>query len=114
VPEAWKPVLQRDLSADGRVIVGFRPEAARVNATGPLAAQVYASDLHGGYTMLHLDLSTDGGASEIVHARANRQTQYAIGTPVRFDLDPEMVRFFDPTTEAALQRQANTAQEVRA
>jgi multiple sugar transport system ATP-binding protein len=114
VPDAWKPVLQRELSVDGRVVVGFRPEAAKVNASGPLAAQVYASDMHGGYAMLHLNLTSDGGANEIVHARASRQTQYPIGTPVRFDLDPEMVRFFNPTTEAALQRETSAISEVRA
>jgi multiple sugar transport system ATP-binding protein len=98
VPDPWKPVLQRELGSDGKVIVGFRPEAANVIETGPLAASVYADDLHGGYTMLHLSLG-----SEIVHARASRQVSYPIGTALHFDLDPAMVRFFNPQTEIALE-----------
>jgi len=100
VPSDWKPALEREAGKDGKVILGFRPEAARVTPDGALAAEVYAADLHGGYTMLHLSL--DGG--EIVHARASRQDLYEIGTPVRFDLDPAMVRFFNPQTEVALHR----------
>ena len=57
-----------------------------------------AADLHGGYTMLHLELDPD----TIIHARTTREAQYPINTPVRFDLNPSMVRFFDPATEAAI------------
>ena len=85
------------------MILGFRPEAAKVNGSGPLAAEVYATDMHGGYNMLHLSL----GETQIVHARASRQVNYPIGTPVHFDLDPDMVRFFDPETEAAIQKEAH-------
>jgi multiple sugar transport system ATP-binding protein len=102
VPDAWKPILQRELASDGKVIVGFRPEAAQVNGAGALSAEIYADDLHGGYTMLHLSLGR-----EIVHARASRQVHYPIGTTVRFDLDPEMVRFFNPQTEIALSREVH-------
>jgi multiple sugar transport system ATP-binding protein len=99
VPEHAIPALERGLDPDRRVIVGFRPEAAQVNPeSGQLVAKVYADDLHGGYSMLHLELS-DG---EVVHARAGREVEYAIGTEVRFSLDPEMVRFFHPATERAL------------
>jgi multiple sugar transport system ATP-binding protein len=96
----WRGALDRELS--GReVVVGFRPEAARVGPAGALAARVYASDLHGAYTMLHLAFGDDGG---VVHARAGRATDYPIDTPVRFDLDPEQVRFFDPQSEMAINR----------
>jgi hypothetical protein len=37
-----------------------------------------------------------------VHVRAHRQTIYPIGTQIRFNLEPNMVRFFDARTEAAL------------
>jgi ABC-type sugar transport system ATPase subunit len=93
------PALERGLDTDRRVIVGFRPEAAQVNQeSGQLQAKVYASDLHGGYSMLHLELS-DG---DVVHARAGRDVDYPIGMAVKFSLNPEMVRFFHPETEKAL------------
>ncbi|MEB2288485.1 MAG: ABC transporter ATP-binding protein [Anaerolineae bacterium] len=100
VPGDWVPALDRALDGEGEVILGFRPEAAAVNSEG-LPATVYATDLLGGYTMLHLEI----GDHEIVHARAGRETHYSIGTPVRFALDPAMVRFFDPKTEKAIVRE---------
>ncbi|MBC7809680.1 MAG: ABC transporter ATP-binding protein, partial [Burkholderiales bacterium] len=101
VPPEWHYALNAEIGSEGQIVMGFRPEAAKVTDTGALTAEVYASDLHGGYTMLHLALS--GGSTDLVHARASRQAAtYAIGTPVRFDLDPAMVRFFNPETELAL------------
>ena len=97
VPDAWKSALP-----PGEVIVGFRPEAAVISDAGPIAARVYATDLHGAYTMLHLAV---GDEDTIVHARAGRELDYPIDTPVRFDLDPQQVRFFDPTTEVTIRRQ---------
>ena len=85
----------------GEVVVGFRPEAAIVADEGPLPASVYASDLHGGYTMLHLDIC-DGA---IIHTRTTRQVHFPINVTVHFDLDPAMVRFFDPKTERAIARE---------
>jgi ABC-type sugar transport system ATPase subunit len=96
-PDAWKSALP-----PGEVIVGFRPEAVVLSDSGPIAARVYATDLHGAYTMLHLAV---GDEDLVVHARAGRQLDYPIDTPVRFDLDPQQVRFFDPTTEMAIRRQ---------
>lgn len=98
VPEDWNTSLAIDLDSDGKVIVGFRPEAAYVSDTGELAAPTYANELHGGYTMLHLELVKD----HIVHVRANRGLRYQIGDTLHFDIDPKMVRFFHPETELAL------------
>jgi len=67
VPGDWVPALNRALGGAGEVILGFRPEAATVNSEG-LPATVYATDLLGGYTMLHLEI----GDHEIIHARASR------------------------------------------
>ncbi len=39
------------------------------------------------------------------HIRTDRMTQYPIGEPVRFDIKPEMARFFNPQTEAAILRE---------
>lgn len=83
---------------DGMVIVGFRPEAAEINANGALTGKVYATDMHGPYTMLHVNLNEN----EIVHIRGDRAVSFPIGTQVRFDLNPEMVRFFHPQTEKAI------------
>jgi multiple sugar transport system ATP-binding protein len=94
-PEAWRGVLP-----GGDIVLGFRPEAAYINPNGTLSGEVYASDMHGAYTMLHVNLNQ----TDIVHIRGDRQTLYPIGTPVRFDLDPAMARFFEPATEKALRR----------
>lgn len=97
VPEPWRPVLAQRLLSD-EVILGFRPEASQVRADGPVGSIVYAVDLHGAYNVLHVNLN--GG--DILHLRASRDMVFPIGAPVRFDIDPRMVRFFDPKTEAAL------------
>jgi multiple sugar transport system ATP-binding protein len=97
VPEAWKPVLAEKLSGED-IILGFRPEAARVGGAAPVNSTVYAVDLHGAYNVLHVNLN--GG--DIQHLRASRDVVYPINSPVRFDVDPQMVRFFDPKTEAAI------------
>ncbi len=98
VPVPWVAPLDRALNGDGDVILGFRPEAAQVVENGDLPATVYANDLHGGYAMLHLDLCNN----QLVHVRASRGTFFSIDTAVRFSLNPAMVRFFDPKTEAAI------------
>ncbi len=38
----------------------------------------------------------------MAHIRTHREVDHAIGAEIRFDLNPEMVRFFDPKTENAL------------
>jgi multiple sugar transport system ATP-binding protein len=108
VPETWRTALDGGYAGQD-VVVGFRPEAARVVAAGTadressagIPARVYAADLHGAYTMLHLAID---GQEGIVHTRAGRATDYPIDTPVRFDLDPELVRFFDPKSEVRIQK----------
>jgi multiple sugar transport system ATP-binding protein len=97
--ERWQSLLSRANLADRKVILGFRPEAAQVTPNGALPGVVYADDLHGSYTMLHIAL--DDSAS-IVHARASREADYPIDAALRFDLDPGMVRFFNPATEQAI------------
>jgi ABC-type sugar transport system ATPase subunit len=83
------------------VIVGFRPESAWLKEDGVLSGEVYASELQGAYSILHVNINSD----EIVHIRTDRLIHYPIGTQVRFNLDPRMARFFDPKTEAAIQRE---------
>lgn len=95
----WAAALQRDLGGTGDVIMGFRPESASVSGEGALAGQTYASDRRGAYNVLHVSL--DG---EMARIRADRSHSYAPGETVRFDVDPEMVRFFNPQTEVALTR----------
>jgi multiple sugar transport system ATP-binding protein len=96
----WIDATQREMGGEGDVILGFRPEAGQVTDAGAMAGEVYATELHGAYTMLHV--SIDG---TIVHIRAERGLGLPIGATVRFDLDPEMVRLFDPRTEAAVTRE---------
>jgi len=100
VPQDWKGVLSKELPSSDEVILGFRPEAVAVSESGSLKSSVYADSLHGGYTMLHLEIDT----GEIIHARSERTDNYPIGTPINFDLDPNMIRFFHPDTEMALHK----------
>jgi multiple sugar transport system ATP-binding protein len=102
IPSGWNAALARALDGRDEVLVGFRPEAARVSAAGTFGGEVYSTDMHGAYTVLHVRICGD----EIVHIRSDRQTTYPMGTPVKFDLIPDMVRFFDPRTEAAIRREA--------
>jgi multiple sugar transport system ATP-binding protein len=104
VPDKWRQALENNLPKDGSVIVGFRPEAARISPDGVLKSLVYADDLHGGYSMLHLELAEN---SEIVHARAGRAEHHSIGEMARFDIHPDMVRFFNPETEKAIPMREN-------
>jgi multiple sugar transport system ATP-binding protein len=102
VPDQWKTSLNHAIT-EGDVVIGFRPEAVLISSEGQLSSSVYASDLHGGYSMLHLELVKDN----IVNARADRRDRHQMGDTLKFDIDPEQVRFFDPKTEKALQQGAS-------
>ena len=95
----WRAVAQEELGVEGDVVLGFRPEAARIADSGKLAAEVYATEMYGAYTMLHLQIE-----ETVLHIRGERGLNYPIGEVVRFDIDPDMVRLFDPKTEKALRR----------
>ena len=99
VPESWRSSLQKSIG-DSDAIIGFRPEAVQLTEDGELGAEVYVSDLHGGYSMLHLDI----GHEVIVHARAERQQRFKLGDKVKFSIDPEQIRFFDPVSEKAIRK----------
>ncbi|MCA9835949.1 MAG: ABC transporter ATP-binding protein [Trueperaceae bacterium] len=101
VPQDWRASLDTTIGT-GEVVVGFRPEAVQFSAQGQLGSSVYANDLHGSYSMLHLELIKDN----IVNARADRRDRHQMGDSIKFDIDPEQVRFFDPKTEKALQKVA--------
>jgi len=100
IPPGWGPGLDAAVGRKGEVTVGFRPEAARVSPKGELSGEVFTTDMHGGYTMLNAKVCE----GEIVHIRSNRTTAYSTGAPLRFDIDPDMVRFFDPRTGAAARK----------
>ncbi len=103
VPPEWRAAIHEALGGTaGEIIAGFRPEAAMASDQGALIGQVYATDLHGAYTMLHMNLSE----YDIVHIRSDRLLSFPIGTQARFDISPEMVRFFDPKTEMAITRRS--------
>lgn len=97
-PTRWQGPIQAALNGDREIILGFRPEAAWLSEAGGLTGKVYASDLHGAYTMLHVTMN----AHDIVRIRSDRASLHPIGMPVQFDLNPEMVRFFNPETELAI------------
>lgn len=94
--DGWQNALARSEN----VILGFRPESARVSPEGKLGGEVYASDMHGSYAMLHVNMAGD----QVIHLRADRETRYPIGANIRFDIDPQMARLFNPQNELALRR----------
>lgn len=103
VPDAWRKVLDaRDRNA--KILVGFRPEAAILGEKGPIEGKVYGDDMHGAYLMMNLTIE-DGG--EVYHCRAQREMAKPIGTKVRFDIKPEMVRFFDAASGDAIQMEVS-------
>jgi multiple sugar transport system ATP-binding protein len=103
VPDGWLSPIEEALAGEGELVLGFRPEAAQLKTDGPLAGEVYASELQGAYAVLHVNVNSD----DIVHIRTDRQIDYPIGTTVRFDIDPQMVRFFNPQTEAAIKKEVS-------
>jgi multiple sugar transport system ATP-binding protein len=106
IPPAWNAALRARVPEGDEIVMGFRPEAGEVTAAGPLGASVYATDLHGAYSMLHLTL--DGSVEQVVHIRSERAVRYPLGAAVRFGLQPDRVRFFDPKTEAAFAREVGS------
>jgi len=100
-PEDWKPVIEETVGNEGDIILGFRPEAAFIIPNQGMVGKVYANELQGASSMLYINLIEDS----IVHIRIDRQIKYEIGDTVRFDINPQMVRFFDPKTEKTIRRE---------
>ena len=50
--------------------------------------------------MLHVTMNEQ----DMVHIRGDRGVPYPMGTPVRFHIDPQRVRFFHPETDKAIGR----------
>ncbi len=103
VSAAWRKPLAEALARQEEVVMGFRPESGLLNPQGALAGEVYAVDMHGGYTLLHINTNE----SDIIHIRSDRQTSYPIGAQIRFDVDPQMVRFFNSKTAKAVRREVS-------
>jgi len=101
-PNDWRAPLGETLQDSGDVIVGFRPECAEIVEDGTLAGNVYTVDLYGAYSMLAVNMNEQ----DIIHIRGDRLIQYPIGMQMRFDIDPQMVRFFDPATEKTIKQEA--------
>ncbi len=114
VPPAYRQPLREALGAEGDVIVGFRPESALASASGSVAGEVYASDMHGAYRLLHVHVGDEGAEPNIVHVRSDRLLSLPLGSAVRFDVLPEMIRFFDPGSQKAIPRDASIPEPVMA
>jgi multiple sugar transport system ATP-binding protein len=98
VPDPWNKAVARGLGGAGEVILGFRPESAHLNPQGALSGQVYATNLHGSYTVVSANMNE----GDVVHIRADRSINYPVGANVCFDHNAPMVRYFDPKTEKAI------------
>jgi multiple sugar transport system ATP-binding protein len=107
VDAGWRDMLYGAPNGSPDVLIGFRPEAAELTDGGGLAGEVYATELHGAYTLLHVSLEEE---HDVVHIRSDRKAHYPIGAAVHFNLKPDMVRFFNPQSEAAIVGQATGAE----
>ncbi|GAB1420073.1 ABC transporter ATP-binding protein [Anaerolineales bacterium] len=104
VPSSWQAVLNEKIGNDQPVILGFRPEAVEMAEAGVFPSTVYGINLYGGYTMLVLQLEN----GEVVEARVSRSDQPKMDEMRRFNINPDMIRFFDPKTQLALVRDDNS------
>jgi len=104
VPASYKGTLPAALNGAGDVTLGCRPESAILAADGDIGGSVYAVDMYGSHKLVHIDVD-NGDTQSIVHLRADRMVDFSIGSAVRFNIEPEMMRFFDPKTEQAIQQE---------
>jgi ABC-type sugar transport system ATPase subunit len=90
--------IVKQLGEEADIILGFRPEAARFDTDSDISADVIAVEMNGSNIMLDLHMDPE----TIVRLRTERGVQYGHGESIKFGLDPQMVRFFNPKTKAAL------------
>ncbi len=105
IPESYKNTLPSALNGSGEVLIGFRPESASISEDATNRGEVYAMDMHGSHKMLHISVGQTGDEEDIVHIRTDRMANNPIGTKARFDIDSDMMRFFDPSSEQAISRE---------
>jgi multiple sugar transport system ATP-binding protein len=101
IPDIWQASIDRQIQANGEIVLGFRPESGSLKAQGDLNAEVYAVDMNGSDSLLYMSL----GDHQIIRIRTDRSVRAPIGTSVNISIDPEYVRFFDARTEATLVRE---------
>jgi multiple sugar transport system ATP-binding protein len=90
--------IVKQLGEEADIILGFRPEAARFDTDSDISADVIAVEMNGSNIMLDLHMDPE----TIVRLRTERGVHYGHGESIKFGLDPQMVRFFNPKTKAAL------------
>lgn len=101
VPQRWQSAINKGLDGGNDLVIGFRPEAAQIDDRGKLVGKVYASEMQGSSAVLHLTINEN----DIIHIRTDRLIPYPIDTLVHFDINPQMVRFFNLKTEAAIHQE---------
>jgi len=94
-------IIEKQLGKDSDIIVGFRPEAATISPDNDLKATLFLVEMNGSNLMLDLALDEDSN----IRVRTTRGETITTGTKVNFEINPRMVRFFNPTTQLALQRE---------
>ncbi len=104
VPTGYKNTLPAALNGTGDVMIGCRPESVLLTDDGDIGGTIYAVDMHGSHKLLHIDVD-NGDTQSIIHLRADRMVTFPIGTSVRFSIEPEMMRFFEPKTEQAIRQE---------
>ncbi len=102
IPDEWKPAIKRQIDEDDGLTIGFRPESGCVGDEDDLNAEVYAVDMNGSDTLLHLTI----GDKQIIRVRTDRSISPPIGTQMKICIDPKHVRFFRTDTETALTQEA--------
>lgn len=106
IPASFRNTVPEALNGSGEVLIGFRPESAIVSDSGSVSGEVYAMDMHGSHKLLHININQGDAETDIVHVRTDRMASNPIGSSVRFEIDPEMMRFFNSKTEKAIQSEA--------
>ena len=97
-PQDCQARIEKQISPDCDVIVGFRPEAALLDPESDVSGKVIAIEMNGSNIMLDLHLDPE----TIVRLRTARGVHYHHGDQVNFTINPQMVRIFDASTDAAL------------
>ena len=96
--EAWQRSIDKQLGDNQEIVLGFRPEAGRIVDQSKITTEVFLVEMNGSNVLLDLHLDDQN----IVRVRTSRGVNYGVGANINIDIDPQMVRFFNPATEAAL------------
>jgi multiple sugar transport system ATP-binding protein len=97
-PLEWVSKIENQLGGDSDIIVGFRPEAAKLVVDKELSGKVFLVEMNGSNLMVDLALDEESD----IRIRMNRGEPVTPGSMANFSINPQMARFFNPSTKIAL------------